>query len=162
MAHRVRSVVHTGQAVSDLDAAIRFWTEVLGFESGGVGEIHGGTGASVLEGVTGVAGGQTRVAMVSRDGVTIELVEWVAPGDGEVYRPRPNDIGSWHFALEVEDIEATVERCAAYGWHLLNRIETWPDPPQAGTRLAYVTNGDGTIIEFVQMGDDPTGTASGA
>jgi lactoylglutathione lyase len=161
MAHRVRSVVHTGLAVSDIDAAVRFWVEVLGFEAGGVGEISGGTGAAVLGGVTGVAGGRTRVAFVSRDGVTLELIEWMAPGDREVYRPRPCDVGSWHFALEVEDIDASVAACEPYGYRLLNRIETWPDPPMAGTRLAYVTNDDGTIVEFVQMGPGASGGDAG-
>ena len=36
--YEVRSVSHTGLTVSDLDEALRFWTEVLGFESLGSGE----------------------------------------------------------------------------------------------------------------------------
>ncbi|HEV2528111.1 MAG TPA: hypothetical protein VGT61_06680 [Thermomicrobiales bacterium] len=73
-------------------------------------------------------------------------------------RPRPCDVGSAHFAFEVDDMEAVVERSGANGWKLLGTIETWPEGPMTGTRLAYITNDDGTILEFYQLPGSRTGS----
>ena len=105
MAYEVRSVSHTGITVSDLDEAVGFWTEVLGFEFLGSGEV----GGTLVENTTGVPGAHVRVAMVSKGRKTM--------------RPRPCDVGSVHVALEVDDIEAVAEACAGYGWDMPGRIE---------------------------------------
>ena len=52
MPYEVRSVSHSGLTVSDLDEALRFWTEALGFESLGSGEF----GGTFVEGSIGVPG----------------------------------------------------------------------------------------------------------
>jgi catechol 2,3-dioxygenase-like lactoylglutathione lyase family enzyme len=106
--YEVRSVIHTGITVSDLDEALRFWTEVLGFESLGSGEF----GGTFVEGSIGVPGAHVRAAMVSKDGASIDLAQFTAPEDRKTMRPRPCDVGSFHVAVEVDDIEAVAEACA--------------------------------------------------
>jgi catechol 2,3-dioxygenase-like lactoylglutathione lyase family enzyme len=63
LAYEVRSVSDTGITVSDLDEAVGFWTEVLGFEFLGSGEV----GGTLVENTTGVPGAHVRVAKQARD-----------------------------------------------------------------------------------------------
>jgi catechol 2,3-dioxygenase-like lactoylglutathione lyase family enzyme len=145
--YEVRSVSHTGLTVSDLDEALRFWTEVLGFESLGSGEF----GGTFVESSIGVPGAHVRAAMVSKDGASIELVQFTAPEDRKTMRPRPCDVGSFHVAVEVDDIEAVAETCAGHGWDMPGRIETYSEGSLAGTKVVYLFNDDGTVIELIQL-----------
>jgi catechol 2,3-dioxygenase-like lactoylglutathione lyase family enzyme len=147
LAYEVRSVSHTGITVSDLDEAVGFWTEVLGFEFLGSGEV----GGTLVENTTGVPGAHVRVAVVSKGGASIELAQFTAPEDRKTMRPRPCDVGSVHVALEVDDIEAVAEACAGYGWDMPGRIETYSEGSLAGTKLVYLSNDDGTVIELIEL-----------
>ena len=147
MAYEVRSVSHTGITVSDLDEAVGFWTEVLGFEFLGSGEV----GGTLVENTTGVPGAHVRVAMVSKGGASIELAQFTAPEDRKTMRPRPCDVGSFHVAVEVDDIEAVAEACAGHGWDMPARIETYSEGSLAGTKVVYLFNDDGTVIELIQL-----------
>ncbi len=147
MPYTVRSVSHTGVTVSDLEEALGFWTEVLGFEFVASDEV----GGVFLEGTTGVAGANLRAALVTKGGSTIELLQYTAPDDRTTMRPRPSDVGSVHIALEVDDIEAVVEACAGRGWVMPGRIEALAGGPLDGAKLVYLFNGDGTALELVQL-----------
>ena len=147
MAYEVRSVSHTGITVSDLDEAVGFWTEVLGFEFLGSGEF----GGAFVEGASGVQGAHVRVAVVSKGGASIELAQFTAPEDRKTMRPRPCDVGSWHVAVEVDDIEAVAEACAGHGWDMLGRIETYSEGSLAGTKVVYLSNDDGTVLELIEL-----------
>jgi hypothetical protein len=88
--------------------------------------------------------------MVSKDGASIELAQFTAPEDRKMMRPRPCDVGSWHVAVEVDDIEAVAEACAGYGWDMPGRIETFSEGFLAGTKVVYLFNGDGTVLDLIQ------------
>lgn len=147
MPYNVSSVSHTGVTVGDLEQALRFWTEVLGFEPVGSDEV----GGAFLAGTTGVPGAHLRAAQVTKGGSVIELLQYTAPEDRKTMRPRPCDVGSVHIALDVDDIDAVAEACAGYGWVMPGRIETLTGGPLSGARLVYLFNDDGTALELVQL-----------
>lgn len=146
-AQNVLGIVHTAIAVSDLQHQLGFWQQVLGFTLEGTAEI----GGSLPEDETGVPGIRSKIAMLTKAGHTVELYQPVAPEGRETYRPRPVDIGSWHLALSVTDLDELIRVSGAWGWQVRGKVavvEAGPGP--IGARLAYLHNADGTILECVQ------------
>lgn len=144
----ILGVVHVAIAVSDLQHQIRFFQEVLGFKLDGVTEVSG----SLPEDETGVPGLHSKLAMLSGYGLTVELYQPLAPTDRTTYRPTPADIGSWHLALKVADLDALVRVSADWGWRVRGRVAVVEEGPgPIGARLAYLTNDDGTILELIQL-----------
>ncbi|SMB82939.1 VOC family protein [Deinococcus hopiensis] len=144
----VLEIVHTAIAVSDLQHQIDFWQQVLGFTLEGKAEI----GGSLPEDETGVPGIRSKIAMLSKGGQTIELYQPVAPQGRETYRPSPVDIGSWHLALKVTDLDELVQLSAAWGWRVRGKVAVVEEGPgPVGARLVYLHNTDGTILELVEL-----------
>jgi catechol 2,3-dioxygenase-like lactoylglutathione lyase family enzyme len=136
----VLGIVHIAIAVSDLQHHIGFWQQVLGFKLDGTAEV----GGSLPEDETGVPG--------TKDGVSIELYEPVAPPDRQTYRPSPVDIGSWHLAFKVTDLDELVRVSSQWGWQVRGKVAVVEEGPgPIGARLVYLHNADGTILEFVQL-----------
>jgi catechol 2,3-dioxygenase-like lactoylglutathione lyase family enzyme len=138
----VRSVVHTGITVRDLDTSVSFWRDALGFV---VNSTFDDSGARA-ERITGVRGAVIRGAVLTgAGGHTVELLEYVEPADRGENAPRPCDVGAMHLALSVADLDAALARAAHAGWHPVR-----PVPPADGTtRYVYLYGPDGTTVEFV-------------
>ena len=144
----VQGFVHVGIAVSDLQHQMDFWQQVMGFKLDGVTEVSG----SLPEDETGVPGLRSKIAMLTGCGLTLELYQPLAPADRATYRPTPADIGSWHLALKVADLDALVRVSADWGWRVRGRVAVVEEGPgPIGARLAYLTNDDGTILELIQL-----------
>jgi hypothetical protein len=92
-AQNMVGIVHTAIAVSDLQHQMDFWPG-LHLERNGRDK---------------------RPAARRRDGHTIELYQPLAPEGRETYRPSPVDIGSWHLALKVTDLDDLVRLSAEWG-----------------------------------------------
>jgi catechol 2,3-dioxygenase-like lactoylglutathione lyase family enzyme len=147
-AQNVLGIVHVAIAVGDLEHQINFWQQVLGFKLDGTAEVSG----ALPEDETGVPGMGSKIAQVTKDGLSVELYQPTAPEHRTTYRPTPADIGSWHLALRVKNLDEMVRVCAQWGWQVRGKIavvETGPGP--IGARLAYLHNADGTILEFVEL-----------
>ena len=112
--------------VSDVDAAVAFYTANLGFE---------------LEEQFGPA-----MAIVHRDDMTL----WLAGPPSSAARPMPDGSqpipGGWNrIVIEVPDISAAVERLQATGARLRNEIVSGP-----GGRQILVEDPSGNPIELFQ------------
>ena len=84
-------------------------------------------------------------------GHKIELLEYLAPADRKRANLRPCDVGSVHVALLVEDLDAVLAQIAASGWKAAGKPQTLKTGPNAGKRVVYVRDPDGTTIEFMQV-----------
>ncbi|WP_412027612.1 VOC family protein [Deinococcus yunweiensis] len=147
-APNVLGIVHIAIAVSDLPHQIGFWQQVLGFTLDGTAEV----GGSLPEDETGVPGLRSRIAQLTRDGLSVELYQPTAPESRQTYRPTPADIGSWHLALRVTDLDELVRVSGEWGWRVRGRVAVVEEGPgPIGARLVYLTNADGTILEFVEL-----------
>jgi catechol 2,3-dioxygenase-like lactoylglutathione lyase family enzyme len=140
---------HTGITVSDLARSLAFWRDVLGFE---LSHTAHQTGEMAKE-ITGVAGAEIKLAVLKAPGGhKIELLEYLAPPDRKQHvNLRPCDVGSVHVALIVDDLDAVLERIAASGWKAAGKPQTLKTGPNAGKRVVYVRDPDGTTIEFMQQ-----------
>ena len=147
MPFRIIAADHTGITVSNLDKSLAFWRDVLGFELSHRAH-HTGDLASE---VTGVAGAEISLAVLKGHGHKIELLEYHAPADRKQNVDlRPCDVGSVHVALMIDNLDAVLSAIAASGWRAAGKPQTLKSGPNAGKRVVYIRDPDGTTIEFMQ------------
>jgi catechol 2,3-dioxygenase-like lactoylglutathione lyase family enzyme len=146
MPFRILAADHTGITVSNLERSLAFWRDVLGFE---LSHRAHQTGELAAE-ITGVPGAEILIAVVKAPGHKIELLEYLAPLERKPVHPRPCDVGSVHVALTVDDLDAVLGAIAASGWKSAGQPQTLRSGPNAGKRVVYVRDPDGTTIEFMQ------------
>jgi catechol 2,3-dioxygenase-like lactoylglutathione lyase family enzyme len=145
---RIIAADHTGITVSNLERSLAFWRDILGFE---LSHTAHQTGEMAKE-ITGVAGAELKLAVLKApNGHKIELLEYLGPSDRKGQASlRPCDVGLVHVALLVDDLRPLLERIAALGWKAAGEPQTLQTGPNAGKRVVYVRDPDGTTIEFMQ------------
>jgi glyoxylase I family protein len=142
------SADHTGITVSNLERSLAFWRDVLGFE---LSHTAHQTGELAKE-ITGVAGAEIKLAVLKTpSGHKIELLEYLAPPDRKQVALRPCDVGSVHVALLVDNLSAVLERISVSGWKAAGKPQTLKTGPNAGKRVVYVRDPNGTTIEFMEL-----------
>lgn len=145
---RVISADHTGITVSNLERSLAFWRDVLGFELSHTAHQKG----EFAEEITGVKGAELKLAVLNTpSGHKIELLEYLAPADRKPANVRPCDVGSTHVALLVEDLNCALDRIAVSGWKTAGQPQILTKGPNAGKRVVYVRDPDGTTIELMQI-----------
>ena len=98
-----------------------------------------------------IPGAEILIAVVKAPGHKIELLQYLAPLDRIMRNDlRPCDTGSVHIALTVENLDALLERIASSGWRAAGHPQTLTIGPNAGKRVVYVRDPDGTTIELMQ------------
>ena len=140
---------HTGITVSNLERSLGFWRDVLGFEYSHSAHQKGG----MAEQITGVKGAELKLAVVKAPGGhKIELLEYAAPIDRRAESAlRACDVGFVHVAFVIDDLDAVLKRIALSGWRAAGTPEMLTVGPNAGKRVVYVRDPDGTTIEFMQQ-----------
>jgi len=143
---RIIAADHTGITVANLDRSLAFWRDVLGFELS-----HRAHHTEDLASeVTGVPGAEISLVVLKGYSHKIELLEYLAPSDRKHVDLRPCDVGSVHIALIVDNLDAVLSAIAASGWKAAGKPQTLKTGPNAGKRVIYVRDPDGTTIEFMQ------------
>jgi catechol 2,3-dioxygenase-like lactoylglutathione lyase family enzyme len=126
----IKSIAHVAIVTSDLDRAVEFYTNVIGFhEVRRLETTHSGT-----------------IAFLSLDGTQIELFGGGAPQEASATEGK---VGYRHMALLVDDVDAEYERLKAAGAQFYMEPTT-PDP---GIRLAFFRDPDGNPIEIITLSD---------
>ncbi len=126
--------LHTMVRVADLDAALRFWRDLLGLEE--VRRMDNEAGRYTL---VFLAAPKDRARSTAERSPEVELTyNW----DAETYAGGRN---FGHLAYKVDDIYAACQRLMD-GGVTINR------PPREG-RMAFVRSPDGISIELLQEGE---------
>jgi lactoylglutathione lyase len=136
------SFSHVGVCVSDMQRAIRFYTEALGFKLGRSAEA-----GAPFEVLTELSEMKLRASFVTRDAIMIELLFYDRPGTvGPAERRPMNRLGLTHLALTVESVDAVIALIVKHGGRAYpdTRVET-----PLGI-FAFCTDPDGTRIELWQ------------
>lgn len=140
-----------GMTVSDLDASVAFFRDVLTFTPEGRWEQSGRD----TELLTGVFGARTRTARLRLGEEVVELTEFLAPRG----RPYPEDTrgnDQWfqHLAVIVSDIDVAYARLRAHrvthGSTGPQRLPDW-NPSAGGIRAFYFRDPDGHFLEILQF-----------
>ncbi len=141
------SFSHFGICVSDLERSLRFYRDGLGFEE--VASHQVGEEFAVLMEVEGV---RLDSRMLARDGVTVELLGFLAPepvGDGS--RRPMQQLGLTHLSLRVDDVEAVAATIEAHGGAVVRSTRTTFDLGETRLDFLYCTDPDGVRIELMDL-----------
>ena len=145
---RIIAADHTGITVSNLERSLAFWRDMLGFELSHTAHQTG----ELARKITGVTGAEIKLAVLKTPGGhKIELLEYLAPPDRKHAEVRPCDVGHVHVALLVDNLDAILDKIAASGWKASGKPQTLKTGPNAGKRVVYVRDSDGTTIEFMEL-----------
>ena len=146
-----RAFDHVGLAVPDLEKAVAFFVDALGFdvviEAGPYDDF-----GYVWPGEDGPERGTLRQAnLVLGDSFNLELLEYtnrqVRLPDAA---PRPADPGGWHLCLHVDDIEtAGAELTARADTEAISEIIREQDDMD-GLKWAYFRTDWGLVLELIQ------------
>jgi len=155
---RIISADHTGVTVSNLEHSLAFWRDALGLELSHTAHQK----SELAQEITGVEGAEIKLAVLKTPGGhKIELLEYIAPADRKRADIRPCDVGSVHVALLVHDLDSVLERIAASDWKAAGKPQRLQSGPNAGKRVVYARDPDGTTIELMQIAkqNSPTDVA---
>jgi len=133
---------HTGQVVTDLARAKRFYQEVLGFSQWY--EITPPDEATAklccLEPPLGLT-----ASYLILDGFVLELMHYSAPGATAPYVPREmNEPGLTHLSISVDDVRETATRALEYGGEIVEASDV-------GAAL-FIRDPDGQLLELLPVG----------
>ncbi len=142
---------HTSFTVPDMERALRFWTEAMGFEARSVSPRTGDWQVKV----TGVSGAELLVAHLYGHGTHLELIQYTAGAErgGAI---GPNMPCAAHVCFDVTDIHQTWARLIAAGASPQGEIALVDTGPVRGLRAAYLRDPCGIIIELVETAPSPS------
>jgi catechol 2,3-dioxygenase-like lactoylglutathione lyase family enzyme len=137
---------HTSFTVANLNRAVQFWTEGLGFRATSVSERTGAWQGQV----TGIPGAKLKIAHLVGYGHHMEFIEYLEASDNSVTL-QPNSAGVAHVGLEVEDIEDTINTLATMGATPQGKLIEVDSGPFTGCRAIYMRDPNGVIIELEEI-----------
>jgi len=144
----ILAVSHVGICVSDLATSLRFYCEGLGFEEVASHEV-GEEFAALME----VDGVRLRSRMIRREGVTLELLGYEAPGTtGSAERRPMNQLGLTHLSLRVADVGSVAATIESLGGAVVRPSRTTFDFAGTSLDFVYCTDPDGVRIELMDLG----------
>lgn len=142
---------HTGVTVPDLQAAIRFFVDVVGCELittfGPFRDDSGGFMADTLNVHPRAVIAQIALLRCGM-GSNIELFEYSAP-DQRREVPKNSDIGGHHIAFYVDDIDVAVAYLKAQGVKVLAGPLAVTEGPAAGQTINYFLAPWGLQLELI-------------
>lgn len=145
-----RAFSHIGLSVPDIEAAVKFYTEVLGFytimEPSEITEDDSAIGQMCTD-VFGPNWQSLRIAHLSTaDRIGIELFEFK-----DNYAPKENlsfkQHGTFHFAIQDPDLEGLLEKIVAAGGKQRMPVREY-FPGEKPYRMVYVEDPFGIIFEL--------------
>ena len=142
---KITAYDHTSFTVSDLDAAVTFWRDAMGFR---VDDISPRT-QPWLGKVVGVPGAQCRIAHLLGYGLHLEFIAYDEPYQGDNVFGPANRPGAAHVAFLVDEVRVLVESLLAHGATQVGGI-TYCDSGHAdGSDAVYLKDPNGIIVELV-------------
>jgi catechol 2,3-dioxygenase-like lactoylglutathione lyase family enzyme len=150
----VTSIDSIGITVGDMDRAVGFYTEVLGFEKVDAREVAG----EPFERLYGVFGMRLAITTLRLGDERIELMQFIAPhGRPEPADSKSNDRWFQHVAIIVSDMDR------AYAWlreHKVAHASSGPqllpqwNPNAGGIAAFYFRDPDGNHLEVLHFPAD--------
>jgi len=141
-------VHHVAMSVPDINDAVAFYCDALGFEVVTQGSWE--KGYTVADNIVGLKDSVSNTAMLRGPNIYIELFEFIEPAP-EAQDPNypVNNHGITHFCLQVTDIEAEYERLKKAGM----RFNCEPQQ-MGGSAATYGRDPFGNVIELYEVFDD--------
>ncbi|HUV93724.1 MAG TPA: VOC family protein [Anaerolineae bacterium] len=134
---------HIGITVSDLERSIEFYRDMLGMTLRSEGEL---TGERISK-IVGLQGTHIKSAYLAAGDLVLELFQYLEPAGGKQKASlRQIDVGHYHLAFLVDDIDDAYEKLTARGV----RFSDAPQHFENGGGAIYFWDPDGVALEFIQ------------
>jgi catechol 2,3-dioxygenase-like lactoylglutathione lyase family enzyme len=151
-------VDHVGLTVPDLNAAVRFYCDVIGgHELYRLGPFDAAEMPRVAEGRDwtaahiNVACARLTIVMIGvGPNLMLELFQYDQPAVRNEYPPRNCDLGGHHIAFKVENLEVAKDYLASHGCKVMDGPIVLDQGPCATTRVNYVLDPWGNQLELVE------------
>ncbi|MBF0380659.1 MAG: VOC family protein [Magnetococcales bacterium] len=141
----ISAIRHSGIVVADLNAALTFWCDLLGFKMNRKME-ESGSHIDAMLGLKNVK--LTTVKLAAADGNLIELLHYHSHPDKQSWSGRINSTGLTHIALTVTDIDLLFSKLDKAGFFFNSPPQLSPD---GSVKVAFCNGPEGLILEFVEM-----------
>jgi glyoxylase I family protein len=142
----IRGIHHTAISTGNLERALAFYRDVLGFRV--VFDFAWPPGTEVADRITGLHASSAHAVMLRAGNAFIELFQYAAPPPQPSDPRRPVcDHGITHLCLDVTDLDAEYARLQAAGM-------IFHCPPQdlgGDVRTTYGRDPDGNVIELQEI-----------
>lgn len=141
----ITAVRHTGLVVADLEQALHFWCDVLGFKV--VKQMdESGPHIDAMMGLQDVR--VTTAKLAAPDGNLIELLRFHSHPDQPRWNGTPYSTGFTHIALTVDDLDQLVSKLTQEGI-------CFSAPPQCSpdgyAKVIYAQGPEGILLELVEI-----------
>jgi catechol 2,3-dioxygenase-like lactoylglutathione lyase family enzyme len=138
---------HIGIVVSDMEMAIDFYCNTIGFDL--VQKVDLCKGETVEKGV-GIPGAELKLAQLKMcdSDTVIELLQFIKPKGKPVSKKnRSNNLGIRHVAFNVDDLDGYYDRLVSRGVKL---VSPGVMDSSTGEKFCYFYDPDGNILEFLK------------
>ena len=141
----ITAIRHTGLVVRDLERALHFWCEVLGFKV----VKHMDESGPHIDAMMGLREVRVTTAkLAAPDGNLIELLHFHSHPDQPQWNGSPYSTGFTHVALTVVDLDQVILK-------LSNEGVSFPAPPQLSpdgyAKVIYAKGPEGVLLELVEL-----------
>jgi catechol 2,3-dioxygenase-like lactoylglutathione lyase family enzyme len=144
----IKQIRHTGLVVADLELALRFWRDLLGFKIDKQMDEFG-PHIDAMMGLENVK--VTTIKMSAPQGGIIELLHFKSHPDESAWLGKPYSTGYTHIALTVEDLDECYKKLSDEG------VE-FPAPPQYSpngkVKVIYCKGPENILLELVEVLDE--------
>ncbi|XDZ70380.1 VOC family protein [Alphaproteobacteria bacterium LSUCC0744] len=144
----IKAIRHVGIVVSNLENALSFWRDILGFSVIRKME-EAGPQIDAMMGLNDVR--VTTVKLVAEDGSMVELLKFHSHPEKDIWTGSPFSTGITHIALTVGDIDKAVREMKNAG------VRFPADPqfsPDGKVKVIYASAPDGVLLELVEHLDN--------
>ncbi len=139
---------HTSFTVSDMDASVAFYRDLLGMEVISEREEL----PEFASRITGIPGAHLKITYLQAPGgYWLELIQYLSP-PGQKLDVRTHNVGSAHLAFNVGDVDRAYAELSARGVHMKSAPTLIERGPNRGGRGLYLADPDGITIELIQPG----------
>lgn len=141
----ISAIRHTGLVVADLDRALRFWCDLLGFKVMKQME-ESGPHIDAMMGLQDVR--VTTAKLAAPDGNLLELLQFHSHPDRPQWDGSPYATGFTHIALTVTDLAQLVSKLRRHGVSFPARPQRSPD---GSVKVIYAQGPEGVLLELVEV-----------
>ncbi len=143
----IHGIHHTAISTGDIERALRFYRDLLGFTE--VFSSAWEVGTEEVDRIVGLQNSSARVVMLKAGNACVELFQYETPRPKPSEANRPvSDHGITHLCLQVTDIAAEYARLKAAGM-----VFHCPPQTRSGLRVTYGRDPDGNVVELLEVTD---------
>jgi catechol 2,3-dioxygenase-like lactoylglutathione lyase family enzyme len=143
----INGVRHTGIVVNEIENAIKFWVDLLGFKVI-IDQIEEGEFIDKLLGLNNVS--VRTVKLAAQDGSLVELLHFISHKSLPTWDGNPYKTGLTHIAFNVADISNAVSILEQNGYSQVNRYQK---SLSGKVLVCYVKGFEGLLLELVEQLD---------